>query len=447
MLIRRIDAIMIAIIITASMFIKRRVMSKNMDDTKDICDRREKGSGSFRTKENGSVEFRVTIDGVSKSFSGKDKSEARRKFREYQKNNRKWDYSPSKTTVEDYVENWLTLYKFKKVSDSTYDRTEDTFHRHIKGSTVGKMKISKVESDDIQRMIDEKSESYSMSEVKKIYEILNPCFRHATIKGDLLFNCMQLVSMPLEKNFKVKTKEIEIYSDDDVSVIAEFVLSDIEYLKDKRLLRYAPIYLFLLLTGLRLGEVCALEWKDIDFKNRTATINKGMTYVKNRGRFDTDVKKVEVVSTTKTKSGVRKIPLNSLAVECLNILMSRDTELGIDSDYVIHNQSGDHISMSTVQKRFIKICKEVGVNHHGIHSLRHTFASQLIRQGKDIKTVSKLLGHSKIQITLDRYVHIIFEQEMEAVGSLESLYQNTQNSGIVVGLNDYKSGKAHKYGV
>ena len=179
--------------------------------------------------------------------------------------------------------------------------------------------------------------------------------------------------------------------------------------------RYAPAYILLLNTGLRVGELVALTWKDIDFTKRIIRVNKTVSTIKNRNRFESDNQKVNVITTTKTKKSNRVIPMNETACLVLKELMKRQQEMGIKSDYVISTKEGNPMLVRVLEQTFSRICQENYIDYKGIHSLRHTFGSVLVKKGVDIKVISEILGHSTVQFTYDRYIHIINEMKAEAV--------------------------------
>lgn len=412
----------------------------------------KKSEGSLRKKGNG-IELRISINGVPKSFTGTTEAEARRKLREYRKKlqNGELSVNKSSTLLEDDIFVWMNRYKFKKITDQAYDRMENTYLIHIKGSDIGKMTTTKISessgSDILQDFINSKSEKHSYSEVKKISELLNPFFHFAKAKKIITDNPMELVRLPLEKNFTKRTKKVEIYSDEDVKKLANYVFDEDIYKEDPRLLRYAPVYILFLCTGLRLGEMCAINNSDIDKKNAFLKVNKGLVTIRNRDRYDTENKTVTIISDTKSDCGVRIIPLNNMALRAIDVIQKRTDDFGIMSNYLIPNYNGDFLSMSTVQKRFAHICKNLGIESHGIHALRHTFGSQLVRKKENIKIVSQLMGHANIQVTLNKYIHIIREQEMKSVQMLDGLYamdEKSNQSGKIVGMENWNAAKPCK---
>lgn len=167
---------------------------------------------------------------------------------------------------------------------------------------------------------------------------------------------------------------------------------------------------------MRVGEALALKWIDVDMDGRIIFINKNIARVKNRAEHD-EKKYVMVEQSTKTKSGNRVIPLNDAAINALNELYK------VTGNYetVLANQKGGYIAYRNFDKTFKTILRNCNLNKTGIHTLRHTFASKLFRNGVDIKTISEILGHSDVSITSDIYIHIIQEQKMRAVSVIDTV--------------------------
>ena len=190
---------------------------------------------------------------------------------------------------------------------------------------------------------------------------------------------------------------------------------------DNQFYKHVPAYLFLLNTGIRCGEAIALEWSDIDFENRICRINKNFTLVKSRDKNWNAGKRQKLVSETKTAAGVREIPLNDRAVEMLEQIQKYNRKRGIETPYVISTDSGAQISERSLFQSLEYALGAAEIHHIGLHGLRHTFASTLLRKGVDIAVVSKLLGHRNVTTTFNTYIHIIEEQKRNAIKAIPSI--------------------------
>lgn len=170
--------------------------------------------------------------------------------------------------------------------------------------------------------------------------------------------------------------------------------------------------LICLYTGLRLGELLALEWEDIDFSFGTLSVNKSCYYgVGVTGKYE------RITDLPKTVSSRRTIPIPNQIIKVLKTLKQRSK-----SKYVVSN--GDKpINMRSYQKTFALMLIHIGVPHRGFHALRHTFATRAIECGMDVKTLSEILGHKNASITLNRYVHSLMEHKKEMMNRIGDLLE------------------------
>jgi integrase len=384
--------------------------------------KKDNGSGSIRQRKDGSWEARICIDGENKSFYAKSQPEVKRKLKEYVRLKAKGYNNVKKITLNEYLYNWLVTYKLGVVKQSTYDRMEGTYNHHIK-NTIGKRQMGSIDAKDIQLLISEKvnpkdgkTKPLSYSSVKKIYELLNPCLEFAVQIGDLNVNPMKYVKMPHKDNFIVKTKELFALTDDEMKALK--TVADMKRINGEPYYRYANIHMIMLNTGVRVGEMLALTWNDIDLVKRTMNINKSvMSNVKNRDE-EANNKRLQVIASTKTQNGTRIIPLNDSAIYYLNKMKEYINNHNIQTDYVVCADNGNCSTARNLQRTFDLVLDKAGIKHCGLHVLRHSFGSTLVRKKVDISVVSKLMGHSSQAITRAKYIHVLNEQQVEAINLL-----------------------------
>lgn len=310
------------------------------------------------------------------------------------------------------------MSKFGKIKDSSYDILERVFNNQIRYSEVGQKKMKDITIDDMQAFIDDIAKNYSISIVKKVMEILKPSIKKAVIEQKMRFNPLDFVVMP-KKNIIIGMEDEEkeqMYTTEEIEKITEVCMSFYgTNTRNTKRYRYAPAYILLLNTGMRVGELAALSWKDVDYDRKIIRISKTVSTIMNRNRFESDNKKVNVITTTKTKKSNRVIPMNETALLVLKELEKRQKEMGIKSDYVIAAKEGNPMLVRVLEQTFSRICEENFIEYKGVHALRHTFGSVLVKKGVDIKVISEMLGHSTVQFTYDRYIHVINEMKAEAV--------------------------------
>ncbi len=204
---------------------------------------------------------------------------------------------------------------------------------------------------------------------------------------------------------KVTKKKITTLNNNEIAIIESIT-------KNSKDIKEFAILLDLF-TGMRIGELCALKWQDIDFENKVIHISKTLIRVKNKDNAS-DKKTKIIVDTPKTQSSIRDIPINE------NIL-----------SYLIKFKKSDDTYLLTENKTFItpkqyylfyqNFLKSNSLKKYNFHTLRHTFATRAILCGIDIKTLSEILGHSSVKTTLDLYVHIKKDEKLFQINKLSFL--------------------------
>lgn len=383
-----------------------------MEEKETTKKRRKKGAGSIMRKANGTYLGRIAISGYEPfSCTGATKKEVERKLEEFKIRTLKKEVIPQKIFVNTYIEKWMETVKRPSLKAASFDRLERTYLTQIKDSRVGRCQLGNITSMDVQGLINEKSRTLSYSSLKKIYELLNGCFEYAVICREMDFNPVRAVQMPKKENLNKKEKQMGVFSKEELTRIEN--VAAITYQSGE--VRYRHTWFFLLLanTGLRAGEAIALRWDNIDLDKGFIHVKQNASVVKCR---DGKENKYQVVITTvKTKTGNRIVPCNEKALQALRALQDYQKSHHIHSDYVDCNDKGELLSQQTLPKILKAILKAADVPYRSVHSFRHTFATNLIQAGVDVKVVSQLLGHSSVKITYDTYVHMGVDRAVEAV--------------------------------
>lgn len=205
----------------------------------------------------------------------------------------------------------------------------------------------------------------------------------------------------VELSVHIKQKQIKVLSEYEQRKIERYIL------KRHSLRDYG--FLISLYTGLRIGELLALQWSDIDLKQHRIYVRKTLS--------PTIVSTGEnpYIGTPKTECGARTVPFPKSLLPLFTELKKQN------HDYVIASRSGGFVMISSYQRSFASLLNKLNIAHMGVHSLRHTFATRAIERGADMKTLSEILGHSNPTITMNRYVHSSDKQKeklIERVGGL-----------------------------
>lgn len=203
------------------------------------------------------------------------------------------------------------------------------------------------------------------------------------------------------KRPKAKEKQVNCFTVSEQKTIEQYVLN---CKKDKLFGVVLCLY-----TGLRIGELLALTWNDIDF-------GKGLLFVSKTCHDGNDgVNHIRIIDSPKTPHSRRVIPLPKQILPLLKALKKRSR-----CQYIIAD--GDKpVFVRSYQRTFELLLRKLHIPHKGFHSLRHTFATRAMECGIDVKTLSELLGHKNATITLNRYAHSLLEHKVEMMNKLGKL--------------------------
>lgn len=218
---------------------------------------------------------------------------------------------------------------------------------------------------------------------------------------DIVSNCSL-------NNVRIKQskKEMRVLSIEEQKKLTSVLMNDVNCVKFGILLS--------LYTGIRVGEICALKWECIDISLGVLSINETLQRIKDTSAKANKKTKI-IVTSPKSDCSIRKIPLPSFIVAIAKSLQTSN------SSYVLTGSSDKIIEPRTMQNHFKALLQECGILEANYHALRHTFATRCIEAGFDIKTLSEILGHSNVNITLNRYVHSSFELKIENMKKLSCL--------------------------
>ena len=170
--------------------------------------------------------------------------------------------------------------------------------------------------------------------------------------------------------------------------------------------------LLALLTGMRIGEVCALQWKDISLPDRMIHVRATMQRLQVQ---DAEKKTAVCIGAPKSENAARDIPLSLLAVQLCAKFKRPEPET-----YILTGQPS-YMEPRALQYRFARYTKQCGLEHVNFHALRHTFATRCIEVGFEVKSLSEILGHSNVKVTLDRYVHSSMELKRTNINKLSAI--------------------------
>lgn len=294
---------------------------------------------------------------------------------------------------EQICEEWLS-YKKPRIKESTYSNYKFTIDRFLKVKFKGKT-LEFFTNYNFNQYIEQLQERLANKTTRKIGVILKSILRYAERKYDFDFK-LDLITLPL-----IDPKEISIFNEKERLKLEK-------YLSKSQDIKELGIYISLY-VGLRIGEVCALKWSDIDFENKLINI----THTLQRVYVDKDDTKV-VITNPKTKQSLRKIPI---ARDLLTKLKEMKKYYEND-DYILTGKSDRFVEPIGYRYTYKKVLRECRLQYKNYHCLRHTFATRCIRVGMDVKSLSEILGHSNISVTLSIYVHSSYEIKKKFIDKL-----------------------------
>ena len=311
--------------------------------------------------------------------------------------------SKRKKKICDYISEWMQINHLK-VSESTYVKYLNVVEKHI-NPYFGGMKAESVTTAvvaDFTTMLTEK-QGLSPKTVRDILTILKSILKYARKEVGAI---MPDVEYAYPKNAKHEMRVLTLAEQ-------EKLMSELTTDMDE----YKFGILLALITGMRIGELCALKWENVHFEARYIQVNYTMQRLKNTdiSSFETNRTKV-VVSDPKSDSSARLIPLTENA-----IAICKQFYRGGETAYVLTGDTKRYCEPRRLQYHFTKIVEKIGLEDLHFHTLRHTFATRCVEVGFEIKTLSEILGHSTPKITLERYVHSSMQLKHDNMNRLEAI--------------------------
>ena len=299
--------------------------------------------------------------------------------------------SVRKMTLNQLIEEWLYI-KQGELKNSTFQKYNSFYNNHIKGG-IGRYLLVHLTPVILKKYADDK---------------LSPGLTPQTINGILSFigNCLKYANQQYGipqihiSYLKTRKKEMRVLSSKEQKALVQFLIKDIDI--------YKAGVLLALYTGIRVGELCAIQWKDIE--NGTLKITKTMQRLSKGRAKGTEL----VINEPKTYSSNRIIPIPSFVNTEIE-KFRRDGDF-----YLMSNDKHPIIEPRVMQYHFQRYISILNLPKANFHCLRHSFATMCIEQSFDLKSLSEILGHSNVQTTLNRYVHSSMELKLNNMERLPS---------------------------
>lgn len=297
-----------------------------------------------------------------------------------------------------FCDEWLLLNK-SGIKESTYVKYQSILEKHIKPN-IGDYNLLSIDSLILEKFKEHLLEKLSPETVKTILILTNSILKYAR-------KCVAEPPASITIVYpKTHKKEMRVLSKDEQTRFVQFLLNDMDYCKFGVLLS--------LLTGMRIGEICALKKGDINLQSKTIRISATMQRLKNLDNNSNSKTKVHIGSP-KTETSSRIIPLTDSMIELCKKLNYPD-----ENDFILTGTC-NYMEPRTLQYRLTKYLKKCDLEGIHFHTLRHTFATRCVEVGFEIKSLSEILGHADTSITLNRYVHSSLELKRSNMDKLSIL--------------------------
>lgn len=322
----------------------------------------------------------------------------------------------TKRTFQECAEEWLRTYARTHVKESTLREYEAVFKNHL-FPLFGPLPFSKLTRGAVRRLIAEKIEAgLSRATVRNIIVPLREMYNHAIDDGTISFSNPATRVGRFNKR-RGSEKKIDPLTREELSVLLETAKEKMPY--------YYPLFLCAARTGMRLGELLALTWEDLDFNGRFIEVRRNLV----RGKI-----------TTPKNGKSRRVDMSRQLTEILKAVLLKRKEEALRSGagkvegLIFTTPEGTVLDHNNLRKRvFYRTLELAGLRRVRFHDLRHSFASLLIQQGESLAYVKDQLGHHSIQITVDTYGHLVPGGNRQAVDRLD-------DAGVVRGGDFSESG-------
>lgn len=345
---------------------------------------------------------------------GKTQKEVKQKLEEKKNNSKSTNRAEKNFTLQEWVQFYLETYKKNEVKETTYGAYQELYRKHIKNSDIGKTKLGRLTTNQLQRFYNEKTAiGYSSKTVRHMFVIINSALEKALQLKYIRENVNRPVVLPKKEAYNAK-----ILSKEEVKKILVEAKEDELY----------PIIVLTLFTGLRKGEMMALKWNNINFDKQELSVEGSLGRVikeiDSNGRVCHEYKILE----PKTEKSKRIIPLSEIAVEALKIqkqaqdvIKKKNSAVYEDRGLVFARADGNFLNQRQFMNEYHEFLRRYGITEVRFHDLRHTFASLLLETGQSMKMVQEILGHSTITTSMDLYAHVTQTAKDRAIESLNNM--------------------------
>ena len=387
-----------------------------------------KGNGTIYTKKrSGKIYYEAQLSigydskgkRIRKTIGGFDRKEVQQKMNELRfKYQIGFINTGGELLLQDWYYTWLFEYRKHDLKPSSFQRYESLFRNYVLGTRIGLMKIAELKTIDYQRYLNELiNNGKSISIAKNVKKCLSACLNSAVDEDLIPKNYCSAVKLPaiqrVEKRYPVYTLNEQ-----------ELILNTLEFTPKDIAIKLA------FATGMRLGEITALKWDDINLIDCTIDINKSLKQVQFIDGIGKDQRRSELIlQSPKTENSIRIIPIPATMNKILKDwkleqkkLKLKNADVYIDMSFVFTNEFGAPFEPRVLPRRLETLLKHLDIPYRKFHAIRHTYATRLFEADVPVKTVQTLLGHKDISTTMNIYTHVSKDKKNEAVEKLNHLF-------------------------
>ncbi len=364
---------------------------------------------------------------IIKPFYGKNKRDAEGKYLKWRDNRAKGLTIDKDQSLTNAMNVWLwQIERMSGNKSTTFARYEVVYRLDIDGYELGFRPLAQVDKLAVQAHFNAlHNEGKSYSKIKECRKLLNKFFSYCLTEGYMLRNPCYKLKLDAYKEEDEFTIDDELEDEGKIETLSEKEIRTIFQSDINRKLKI--LVKFAVGTGLRQGEILALNKSDVNMDKLEVTVTKTLAYVK-MFEDDRSYKYKLVVTKPKTKTSRRKVSFPSSLLpdlkELNKIRLEEQLQLGsayTKNDLLFPSETGTYMYSKNLTRSWQRALERLGLPIKTFHALRHTFASQLIQRGENVAVVSRLLGHSTIKTT-ERYIHVVQATKRDVVQSLNDLY-------------------------
>lgn len=381
---------------------------------------KELGQGIIQ-KKNGRYEARY-IDRFGKrvSISGRDLKDVKKRYNEAIYENDKQINVKDNITLDEWYKKWMNVYKFDIIRENTKRHYNNVYYKHISPS-LGNFQLGSITQYQIKQLIKElKSSGYQYETCNKVKILLVDIFNKAMINEYVRKNLAKGISLKRDEE-----RDVRVLSQDEQTVFFDCCKGTF----------YDNLFVTAVSTGMRIGELAALRWTDVDWDSRVIHVTRTLVYQK----YESDSQKEYHFEKPKTRTSLRDIPINRQCEIALKkqfiqksvVATKQPITKKVDDKYadlLFTSKFNTPLNSQVVCQAINKIIEEVNltkdyldeIEPFSAHCFRHTFATRCFEAGVAPKTVQAYLGHASLQMTMDLYTSVMpkqMETEMDKVSN------------------------------